>query len=155
MNTSPQSEYRTRMFARVVGPFLALVTATAAVRLPDLHPVIAGFGADPLWGWIGGAFTLLAGLVVVALHPYWRGAAAIIISVAGWLSVVKGFMLMAFPDALTSVADTAINAPNWWRPVYVVFALLGVYVTYVGWVPEQNRPAPKAVKLTPPDRRAA
>ncbi|MGH3560917.1 MAG: hypothetical protein ACRDTN_03720 [Mycobacterium sp.] len=78
---------------------------------------------------------LLAGLVVVALHPYWRGVAAISVSTMGWLATLKGLLLVAFPTTLLSVPPATIDTVNWWRAVYIAFALLGLYLTYVGWAP--------------------
>lgn len=154
MSTSEQSQAKTKMFARVVGPFVAVVTATAAVRASDLRPLVSEFAANPLWGWVAGAFTLLAGLVVVGLHQYWRSSAAIIVSAMGWLTTVKGLLLMAFPGALKSFADTAVDS-NWLRALYVVFALLGLYLTYVGWAPAPRRPAPQTAAKTQDLPRAA
>lgn len=132
------SQARTRMFARVVGPFLAVVTVAALVHPPDLSHVSVA-GPNALWIWTAGAFTLLAGLVVIALHPFWRGAAAIILSTLGWLTAVKGFLLVAFPATLIAVGGTAGNPRSWWLGSYVVFAVVGAYLTYVGWAPVSSR----------------
>jgi hypothetical protein len=71
------------MFARVLGPFLVVVTATAVARTSDMRTLLSAFGANFVWPWVTGAFILLSGLVVVALHQYWRGVAAVIVSVLG------------------------------------------------------------------------
>lgn len=141
MSVSEQSQARTRMFARVIGPFLVILTATAVVRAPQIWARVSDLAADPLWLWSTGAFTLLAGLIVVAFHPYWRGAAAICVSVTGWITAVKGFALVVFPD--NSMANVAMSAEGWARAAYVLFALIGLYLTYVGWAPSRDRPAPK------------
>ena len=135
------------MFTRVIGPFLAIITATAVVQAPELFADISDFAAAPLWTWTAGAFTLLAGLVVVAAHPYWHGVAAISVSALGWMTTLKGLLLVAFPATLLSVSPTMIDAVNWWRAVYVAFAALGLYLTYVGWAPAPRRPvsAPEQV----------
>ncbi|WP_409436364.1 hypothetical protein [Mycobacterium sp. SMC-14] len=142
MSVSEQSQARTRMFARVIGPFLLILTATAIFRAPQVWERVSDYGTDPLLLWVAGAFTLLAGLIVVAFHPYWRGAAAIFVSVTGWITALKGFALTVFPDAGMSAANIAMRAEGWARAAYVVFALVGLYLTYVGWAPLRNRPAP-------------
>lgn len=38
------------------------------------------------------------GLIVIILHPYWRGAAAITVSLLGWFTAIKGLALMAMPE---------------------------------------------------------
>lgn len=137
---------RTRMFARVLGPFLFIVTAAAIFRAPQVWADVENYGTDPLTLWATGAFTLLVGLIVVALHPYWRGAAAIFVSVTGWITVLKGLALTVFPDSGMSAANMAMRADGWTRLLYAVFALIGLYLTYVGWVPSRVRghhtPAP-------------
>ncbi|MCV7086995.1 hypothetical protein [Mycolicibacter hiberniae] len=141
MNVSEQPQARTQMFARVIGPFLVVLTAAAVFRAPQIWA--SDFSADPLWLWSTGAFTLLAGLIVVAFHPYWRGAAAICVSVTGWLTALKGLALVVFPDSSIASANLVMRAEGWARAAYVLFALIGLYLTYVGWVPPRDRPAPK------------
>jgi len=148
MNTSPQSETRTRMFARVFGPYLVIITMTAVARASQMRTIASEFGANPVWAFVTGAFILLTGLIVVALHQYWRGAAAIIVSVLGWMTAVKGLALLAFSHAYISSVNSAVDAV-WWRVGFVAIALVGVYLTYVGWAPTPSRPAPQATSSAP------
>lgn len=102
-----------------------------------------------------GAFILLLGLVTIAFHPYWRGAAAVIVSVVGWLVALKGLMLVAFAHTYFSIANSAIDAVGWWRGGAVVYGLIGLYLSYVGWMPQRTRPAPQAAASTHDIPRAA
>ena len=43
---------RTRAFARVIGPFLALVTLVIAIRLPDLTGLVHDLFANAALSWI-------------------------------------------------------------------------------------------------------
>jgi len=133
MSSSQQSQTSTRMFARVLGPLLVIVDVTAAVRASDMRVLLSEFAASSLWPWVAGAFTLLGGLIIIALHQYWRGAAAIIVSLVGWLVALRGLLLLAFPHTFVSMANHMIGAQAWWRAVCIVFALVGLYLTYVGW----------------------
>jgi hypothetical protein len=155
MTSSHPAQNRTRMFARVMGPYLAIIAATAALRPTDMRVMLAGFEADPLWSWVTGAFILLLGLVVIALHPYWRGAAAIIVSALGWLVALKGLALVAGPHSYFSMANSAVGAMVWWRTGAVVEVVIGLYLAYVGWVPARTRPVPQPASSTPDLPRAA
>jgi hypothetical protein len=104
---------------------------------------------------VTGAFILLFGLVVIALHPYWRGAAAIIVSVVGWLVAAKGLALVAFPHSYFSMANSAVGAMGWWRAGAVVEVLIGLYLSYVGWIPGRSHSAPQPASSTPNLPRAA
>jgi hypothetical protein len=154
MNNPQQTEARTRMFARVLGPYLVVVTITAVARASQMRTLVSEFGTNSVWAFVTGAFILLSGLIVVALHQYWRGAAAIIVSVLGWMTAIKGLALLAFPQAYISTVNSAVDAV-WWRAGFVVIALVGLYLTYVGWAPAPNRPAPQAASKAPDLPRAA
>lgn len=133
----------TRMFARVIGPFMAVMMATAAVRAPQLWPQVSSWATDSLLTWSVGAFTLITGLVVIALHPYWRGVAAFSVSALGWLTALKGAALVAFPATLLSLPADTTGGVWVFRLAYVGFAVLGLYLTYVGWAPGARGDAPR------------
>ncbi len=143
------------MFARVLGPYLVIVTITAVARASQMRTLASEFGANPAWAWVTGAFILLAGLVVVALHQYWGSAAAIIVSVLGWMTALKGLFLLAIPRSYVSAVNSAVDPSIWWRAGFVVIALVGLYLTYVGWAPAPSGSAPRAASSTPDLPQAA
>lgn len=146
MTTSPQAT--THAFARVLGPFFTIVSATVVARSADMPKLLSEFGSSAVWPWVTGAFVLLTGIVVVALHPYWRGAPAVVVSLLGWIMVVRGILLMAFPNFFMSVASKTIGAESVWRAVFVCFVAVGLFLSYAGWV---ARPKPE---MPPGDSRA-
>jgi hypothetical protein len=145
MKSSNRPQKRTLMFARVMGPFMAIMAALGALRPDDLRAMLSKFEADPLMSWVTGAFTLLVGLVVVALHPYWRGGAAIIVSVVGWLVAVQGLLLVAGSHAYFAVANSAVDTMGWARAgaaaELLIVLYLGLYLSLVSWVPPRTGPA--------------
>ena len=102
--------------------------------------LLAQFEANFVWSWVTGAFVLLSGLIVVALHRNWRGAAAIVVSVLGWLTTIKGLLLLVIPQQYLSFGDSVINAKSWWLATLALMALVGLYLTYVGWIQTGREP---------------
>jgi uncharacterized membrane protein len=143
------------MFSRVIGPLLVIATATAVGRTSDMRALLSEFGANFVWPWVTGAFVLVLGLVVVALHEYWRGAAALIVSVLGWLTVLKGLFLMAFPRTYISLAESMLDVTAWWWTAFIVMGLIGLYLTYVGWASGRRRHTFRATRSTANLPRAA
>jgi hypothetical protein len=119
---------RTRLLARVLGPFFVVVPVADLVRGTDMQQLVSDFGANELWPWVTGAFMLLGGLVIIALHQYWRGAAAVMVSVLGWFLALRGLFLLAFPQ-------TFMSAGGLWEALYVCLAVMGLYLAYAGWRP--------------------
>jgi hypothetical protein len=129
------------MFARVLGPYFLIVPATIAVRASYMQTLLSEFGANPMWPWLYGAILLFSGLMIIAFHQYWRGAAAIIVSLLGWFLAVRGVLLLTVPQTLTS-AGNALTRPVSYPLVRVFFAalaLVGLYLTYVGWIANRDR----------------
>jgi hypothetical protein len=155
MSSSQQTPAATRMFARVIGPFLVVITATAVARASDMRTLLTEFRAYSVWPWVTGAFVLLSGLVVVSLHQRWRGTPAIIVSVLGWLTTLKGFFLMAFPTTYLSFASTALDAAASWRAGFILMAMVGLYLTFIGWIPAPIKAAAQPASSAPDVPRAA
>lgn len=155
MTGSELSRTRTRQFARVLGPFLTIVAAVVVVRAPDMKTLLSEFTATSMWPWVIGAIGTMGGIAIIAFHQYWRGAAAIIVSAMGWILLARGVLLLAFPDTFTSLADNMIDATAWWRGACVVLLLIGLYLTYEGWVPERHQPRGTQAEGTHDIRRAA
>jgi hypothetical protein len=143
------------MFARVLGPFFVIACITAVARTSEMSALMSDFAANPLWSWVAGSFVLIGGLVMIALHSYWRGTAAIVVSVMGWLVALRGLLLLAFPTAFISMANSVISMGDLWRAICIVFVAIGLYLTYVGWMPTSGRSAPQAAGATPDLPRAA
>jgi hypothetical protein len=135
VNPPEEPQLRTRIFARVLGPFFVIVPVADLVRGTDMQQLVSDFGANVLWPWVTGAFLLLSGLVIIALHQYWRGAAAVIVSVLGWVLALRGLFLLAFPQTFMSAVKYALNAGGLWEAVYVCLAVMGLYLAYAGWRP--------------------
>ena len=152
MSTSEQSQIRTRMFARVLGPFFTIVPTTVAVRASYMQELFTEFKANPMWPWLFGAILLMFGLVVIAFHQYWRSPAAIIVSVVGWFLAIRGVLLLTVPSAYDA-AGNALYSSGATAAIWVVFICLaaaGLYLTYVGWKPEPR--TPKAMANATEDR---
>ena len=142
MSTPEQAQIRTRMFARVLGPFFTIVPTTVAVRGSYMRTLFTEFKANPMWPWLFGAILLIFGLVIIAFHQYWRSPAAIIVSVVGWFLAIRGVLLLTVPQAYDAAGD-AIYSSGASAGIWVVFICLasaGLYLTYVGWKPEAGTP---------------
>jgi hypothetical protein len=141
MSTREVQQLRTRLFARVLGPFFVIVAATTVARASDMRKLLSDFEASSAWPFVTGGFLLLASLVIVALHQYWRGTAAITVSVVGWVLALRAVILMAFPHAFMAAANAAIGMTALWVSVDIFIGLVGLYLIYVGWGRAPSPPA--------------
>jgi hypothetical protein len=142
MSQSPPSQLRTRMFARAFGPFFAIVPTIVAVRATSQMPVLLHeFSRDPMWQWVLGAVLLMWGSVIIAFHQYWRSVAAVLVSLLGWFLAIRGLLVLAIPDVYDSAGENLEhNAIPLVRAIFGTVALVGAYLTYVGWIAKPTKP---------------
>jgi hypothetical protein len=90
---------------------------------------------DPPLLFITGLMGVTAGLAIVLAHNVWSGGALpIIVTLFGWISLIKGTLLLLLsPETESRVFIVGLRYeqhPN----LYAAFALLlGAYLTYAGF----------------------
>ena len=141
MPATPESAARTRAFARVIGPFLIIVPGIIAVRAPDMGAVLSAFFDNQALVWITGGLLLFGGLLIIAYHQYWSGAAAILISLFGWFLALRGVALLAAPQLIANAAAGALGAMPIVRIGFGALLVVGLWLTYAGWI---AKPPPRS-----------
>jgi hypothetical protein len=141
MPATQESRARTRAFARLIGPYVAIVPSIIAVRAPDMGALAAHFFESDLAVWFAGAGLLFGGLVIIAFHQYWSSLAAVIISLFGWILALRGLTLLIAPSLYERASD-ALNSVPVVQAIFAVIAALGLYLTSAGWLAKP--PAPPA-----------
>lgn len=126
----------TRALARVIGPFLAIVTGIIVAKAPTLGTYLSGTFDNPVVVWMLGAMLLFSGLLIIAFHQIWNNPAAFVISLFGWFLAIRGFILLAAPELMQSGAEAASTPDNvlWVRIGFSFLVLIGLWLTYVGWI---------------------
>ena len=142
MPASRESQARTRAFARVLGPWLAIVPGIIALRAPTMGPLASDFFKSDLFVWFAGALLVFGGLLIIAFHQYWSSVAAVMISLFGWILALRGVVLMAAPD-LYERAAMSMGAISLVRLIFGTLVAIGLYLTYVGWLAKSVSPSPK------------
>jgi hypothetical protein len=133
MPASAVSRARTRAFARVLGPFLVIAPGVIFVQAPDTRPYFTSFFDSPALVFITAAFTLFAGIFVIANHQYWSSPSAVIVSLFGWFLVLRALALMIFPKQYEQLG-LGPNAVLLGRSIFGVIFVVGLWLTYTGWI---------------------
>ncbi|MEW6641986.1 MAG: hypothetical protein AB1586_15885 [Pseudomonadota bacterium] len=139
MPATPTSRRRTRAFARVLGPFLAVIAGLVAVRASEMDVLLVAFFANAALAWVTGAIILFIGIFIIANHQIWSSAAAVVISLFGWVLVLRGLALLVVPHLIAEVGAAAVVATPWVRLGAGVMAAVGLWLSYVGWIAGSRR----------------
>lgn len=123
----------TRFCARVIGPLMLIIGAIVIVRFNELTLLMPAILQDGPLAFVTGIFTLICGCVLVAAHHHWNSATAIVISLIGLLTLVRGVTLMLAPAYLTDLALQFVNAGPGVIAAGAMAILIGLWLSVVGW----------------------
>lgn len=125
---------RTRTLARIIGPYLLIMAATLFVRQEELPQLFSDFMQDGPLVLAGGAFTLMAGLVVIVTHHHWNSPAAFLVSLVGVAAALKGASLMMAPDLGVEMTAAFAEAPYALMISAGVEFVAGLWLCFAGWL---------------------
>ena len=122
-----------RVLAKIIGPLLIIPAAGVLFNLGAYQHVIEEFSKSVALCYLGGFVALLFGIIILHFHNSWEAHWTVIITILGWISVVKGAALIIFPGLML----------NLWQPYMVTTAplivssaisiVVGVFLTIKGY----------------------
>jgi hypothetical protein len=134
---------RSHFLAKLIGPVcivggLGMLFNTAVYRAMferALH--------DHMIIYLSGIFALTVGLAIVILHNDWRWHWSLIITVFGWLALIGGVVRMLAPQVIEAYALSVLSVPNFFVIDGGIVILLGVLLSYFGYLdpPQLNASA--------------
>ena len=127
------------LIARLMGPVLLIMGIGTALGLPgvgmapgDYAGLMKEMTSLP-FTILFGVLALLAGLAIVNAHNLWVSDWRVIITVVGWLAIIRGVLSLLFPAKMHTVGET-ITA-NTSGPVItaLVFLVVGAILSWMGY----------------------
>jgi hypothetical protein len=114
--------------AQIIGVYLVFIGLVLLTRYNELrHIVIEAFNNRVII-FVGGIFTLSVGLIIVLIHNTWEASPAVIITILGWLTVLKSLLYLFLPQRTLARLAQFINN----RAIYVIGGILSLFVgTYL------------------------
>ena len=124
---------RTVFLARLFGPYCIIMAAAMLPQPEAFVTIVHAFVADAPLVLIAGVFTLFGGLAIVLLHNYWSGGALpVIITLLGWLTLIKAVVLLVLPSTRLVALYGGVS-PTHILISGVLTLLLGIYLTVAGF----------------------
>ena len=78
--------------------------------------------------YLGGFMALVAGFTIVTYHNVWEQSWVVLVTLLGWLALVKGVMLLAMPTTFVGLTKTMTkNADKYSWAAIVLGAIFGYY----------------------------
>ena len=126
---------RTVFLGKLLGLYLIIISVTMFAHTQATVEIMKAIIQDHPLLFMSGLMGVIAGLAIVLCHNVWSGGALpIMVTLFGWVSLIKGFLLLVLsPETESRVFIVGFRYeqhPN----VYAVFVfLLGSYLTYAAF----------------------
>ncbi|MBT4153468.1 MAG: hypothetical protein HOE53_02350 [Candidatus Magasanikbacteria bacterium] len=82
---------------------------------------------------LGGMMSLILGMLLVTNHNMWERDWTVLVTLLGWLALVKGVFLLAFPNSM-GMFKGFLKAENIKKMVTPMCWILGLVFAYFGFV---------------------
>lgn len=83
--------------------------------------------------YLGGFMALIAGFAIVTYHNVWEQSWVVLVTIIGWLALVKGVLLLAFPSSFLAWSKSLFGPKNMGTYSFIIL-VLGLVFGYFGFV---------------------
>ncbi|MBU1924127.1 MAG: hypothetical protein KJ710_07740, partial [Candidatus Omnitrophica bacterium] len=80
-----------------------------------------------------GLFALVIGVVIILTHNVWVANWTVIITIIGWLALIKGIWIIVFPNTVPKFIQAYKKNENLLMVNPVVMLILGAVLTFFGF----------------------
>ena len=95
--------------------------------------MVGEFTESPALCYLGGILALFFGLFILNFNNVWTADWMVIITIIGWLSVVKGVLLIVFPKVYVNFSNWMRMGDAVMRYIGIIYLLLGLFLTFKGF----------------------
>jgi len=121
------------LLARFIGPFIVVVGAAILLNAQMFRKIGTDFFKNSALVYLGGIMTFFMGLAVVLFHNLWTADWRVIITVFGWLTLVKGAVLIICPDELAKSTKAWLKNTNVLIIPWSIMLALGIFLIFKGF----------------------
>lgn len=123
----------TRIVARILGPSAVLVGIAVIVRRLDMVDIVDAFTQSPATEFFTGIVSAIFGFALLSFHNRVSSPGAFVVTLLSFLIVVRGAVLLFAPTLMEHAAAFFNETPNAWTIAGAAAALLGAWLSTIGF----------------------
>lgn len=122
------------LLAKFLGPFIIVIGIGVLFNTKILRQIAKDFFKNPALVYVSGLGTFIMGLAIIIFHNIWAADWRVIITVFGWLTLIKGIYLIVLPNVLVKAARAWAKNINLIRIPWTIMFAIGIFLTIKGYV---------------------
>jgi hypothetical protein len=86
--------------------------------------------------YLGGIMALAFGYLIVAFHNTWTKDLSVIITIVGWLALIKGILILIQPKIIVALSKAIMKKESFLKVEAIVVIILGLAFSFLGFCPK-------------------
>ena len=119
--------------ARILALVYLAVVVGHCTRRDYFQPIMKDFLANSGLLYLGGCMALVLGAILVHAHNLWVSDWRVLVTLIGWLALIKGVVLISFPGLVRKIAFLG-NLGIGRAIMLAVCVGLGLLFAWCGWL---------------------
>ena len=121
------------LLAQLLGPYLAIIGVGIFLNPKNCQQVAHEYTQSAALIYFGGVLALFFGLLIILFHNNWAANWTVIITLLGWLGLIKGACLIIIPEKMKKFAERYQGST---RPLTIqalIVLAIGVFLMIKGY----------------------
>lgn len=120
------------ILAKILGLYLVIVAIAMLVKPSGFVNTFKDLIGSPGKLGYAGLLSVLFGVILVSIHNIWVANWHVVITLLGWLTLIRGVVRLFFPNVAASLANNLSNKPFYYT-VAIIGLLIGLFLVYHGY----------------------
>lgn len=121
------------LIARFLGPFIMLIGISLLFNIKAFRQIAEGFFKDPALVYVAGMMTFVMGLAIVLFHNIWTADWRVIITLFGWITLIKGVWLVALPGTTSGMTQLFMKNIKFVVIPWSIMLVIGIFLSIKGY----------------------
>ena len=119
--------------AKIFGLLYLVVGAGLILNRKAFQQIMDDFCKNPALIFYGGIFSLATGIVIVLTHNVWVAGWPVIITIIGWIAIIKGIWLIVLPNTVPAFIQAYQKNENLIIAQSAGALIFGIVLTFFGF----------------------
>lgn len=120
--------------AKTIGLYLVIISAAFMLKAEEFKPMMLEMVKNPSLVSFSGILALIFGILIVVSHNVWVMDWRVIITLLGWLTLLKGVMRLFYPEFVMKKATKCVESKTSYNTMMLITLLIGLVLLYFGYV---------------------
>lgn len=104
---------------------------------PDFYKrLFEDFFERPSVLYIGGVMALVIGYLILAFHNMWTKDLSVIITIIGWIALIKGIAILVQPKLMVALSKAIIKKEGLLKVAGIAVIIIGLAFSFLGFCPK-------------------